>query len=649
MGDLSITETKNERKNDSISKKLEKLSLFDNIRQIAYAADPKTHEILYVNSYFQKLLGKDPVGKKCYEIFQNLNKPCDFCTNKIIFKQKDTPYEWEFYNRFLNKYFLITDQVIEWYDGRLVRFEFAIDITNQKLKENSLRRSKEQLKLALKAAEMGSWDWDLDSDTLYWSAELKLLFDLKEDDFDNKYETFLKYVHPDDRQYVRYSIKNTFEQKDEYHIEHRIVWPDGSVHWVLGNGRIIRDKNNMPIRMVGVVQDITKQKKLEQDLLEMYRKLDQESRRLKSILDNAPEGIILSDKEARIMFSNKAAKLLYKRPIPFGKDYQSHSSLGLFNSDGSQIKPKDLPLTRSALYGEIISRKELAIKWPNGQKRYLMVNSSPIKNNDEEIIGAVGLFQDITKRKESEEKIKKLNLFLLRQTENLSSVNEELEAFSYSVSHDLRSPLRSINGFSQALLEDYEDVLDDEGTDYLYRIRKASQRMGELIDALLKLSRISRHQIDYKSIDISKISKSILNSLKRKNPDRDTKIIVEDNLRIVGDKNLIKIALENLIDNAWKFSSKRKKTIIQIGEIVKNGENVFFIKDNGTGFNMNYKDKLFIPFQRLHSSDEFEGHGIGLGIVKRIFNRHNGKIWAESEEGKGTTFYFKLDKELMDV
>ena len=234
----------------------------------------------------------------------------------------------------------------------------------------------------------------------------------------------------------------------------------------------------------------------------------------------------------------------------------------------------------------------------------------------------------------------------MNEATELSSVNEELEAFSYSVSHDLRSPLRSIDGFSQAILEDYEHQLDDEGKDYLYRIRNATQRMGKLIDGLLKLSRITRHNLDYSNVNISKIAESIISSLKKKDPNRPVIIKIQHDLIIRADKHLIQIALENLINNAWKFTRHKKTAIIEIGKTKKEGELVFFIKDNGTGFNMDYVDKLFVPFQRLHSSDTYEGTGIGLGIVKRVFNRHGGKIWAESSEGKGTTFYFTFNKDM---
>lgn len=561
----------------------------------------------------------------------------------------DGAYEWEYHNPVLNRDFLITDQIVKWTDGRKVRFELFIDITEQKEKEKSLRKSEERLKLAQKAADIGTWDWDIKNDEIIWSDEIKSFFGLTKRTLDNKYKTFLNYVHPDDRPYVVQAIDSALKHDEDYLIEHRIVTDDGSIRWLRQSGDVMRDRNGNAIRMIGISQEITDQKKLEEKIINIYLKLDQESRRLKTVMDNAPEGIIITDKKARIIFFNKAAERLYNHPIPVGKKYQSHSSLNILDVDGSKISPRQLPLTRSALEGETIKGKELVIKWPDDQIRYVIVNTAPIKNDNDQIVGAVGMLQDITDRKEIEEKIKDLNTHLLRQTAELSSVNEELEAFSYSVSHDLRSPLRSIDGFSQAIVEDYGDLLDKEGKDYLHRIRNASQRMGELIDGLLKLSRITRHNIEYKTIDLSQLSHSIISWLQQKNPERDVQMSIQDDLHVKGDERLIGIALENLITNAWKFTSKKDKTMIEIGEEKKDGSSVFFIRDNGAGFNMDYAEKLFVPFQRLHTSDEYEGTGIGLGIVKRVFNRHGGKIWAESEEGNGTTFYFTLDKNYKEV
>ncbi len=224
----------------------------------------------------------------------------------------------------------------------------------------------------------------------------------------------------------------------------------------------------------------------------------------------------------------------------------------------------------------------------------------------------------------------------------LEESNKELEAFAYSVSHDLRAPLRSIDGFSQALLEDYDDKLDASGKNYLQRVRAAAQHMGQLIDDLLNLSRITRYEMKQEKVDLSALTSEITNELQKAKPERNVTSIIASGITANGDAHLLRIALTNLLENAWKFTGKQPQARIEFGVIQKDGKSVYFVRDDGVGFDMKYADKLFTPFQRLHTTGDFPGTGIGLAIVQRIIHRHGGKIWAESEVEQGTTFYFTL-------
>src|SRR5438876_1670054 len=234
------------------------------------------------------------------------------------------------------------------------------------------------------------------------------------------------------------------------------------------------------------------------------------------------------------------------------------------------------------------------------------------------------------------------NEALRRNAAELLAANNELDAFAYSVSHDLRAPLRSIDGFSQVLLEDYATQLGDGGRDSLQRVRAASQRMATLIDDLLKLARVTRAEMRTEPVDLSAMARDIVVDIQRAAPDRPVEFAITPGLEAQGDSRLLRVVLDNLLRNGWKYSSKRPQARVEFNALEENGERVFVVKDNGAGFDMRYADKLFGVFQRLHSAAEFEGTGVGLATVRRIITRHGGRIWAEGAVDRGATFYFTL-------
>jgi light-regulated signal transduction histidine kinase (bacteriophytochrome) len=220
--------------------------------------------------------------------------------------------------------------------------------------------------------------------------------------------------------------------------------------------------------------------------------------------------------------------------------------------------------------------------------------------------------------------------------------NRELQDLSYSVSHDLRAPLRAIAGFSHALLEDFSDALEARALDYLTRIRAAAQRMGDLLDSLLELSRVGRAELRRERVELSNLAHGVMAELQRSAPERQVEVAIEEGLSAEADRTLMRVALHGLLDNAWKFSAGRPRAKIEFGATTGASGPAFFVRDNGTGFDMQYGDKLFRPFQRLHSDADFAGAGIGLAIAQRILDRHGGRVWAESAAGQGATFWFTL-------
>ena len=231
---------------------------------------------------------------------------------------------------------------------------------------------------------------------------------------------------------------------------------------------------------------------------------------------------------------------------------------------------------------------------------------------------------------------------LRRAKEAADAANRELDAFAYSVSHDLRAPLRSIAGFSHVLLEDYTQQLDEEGRDSLKRIISGTDKMGRLIDDLLNLSRITRTEMRREPLNMSLMVRKIAEGKEKAQPEREVEFLIEDGLFAYGDEHLLNVVFENLIENAWKFTGKSESARIEFGAIRRDAKTTYFIRDNGTGFDMAHAGKLFQPFQRVHAMHEFPGTGIGLATVKRIIERHGGRVWIEGETGKGTTVYFTL-------
>jgi len=281
----------------------------------------------------------------------------------------------------------------------------------------------------------------------------------------------------------------------------------------------------------------------------------------------------------------------------------------------------------------------------DGQKRLCEKHMTDYESRSGERILAISMV-DITEREQAQEQVRQLNRELEQRVNDrtalLTAANQELEAFSYSVSHDLRAPLRALDGFSAVLLEDYAGQLDEQAQKYLTRIRESSLRMGQLINDLLDLSRVTRAEFTRQPLDLSGLAQTIANELKSQAPQRQVEVNISPNMRVEGDANLIRILLENLLHNAFKFTGKCEQAAIQLGMLEQAGERVYFVRDNGAGFNMAYATKLFTPFQRLHGAQEYPGTGIGLSIVQRIIARHGGRIWPESGIGKGSTFYFTL-------
>lgn len=371
--------------------------------------------------------------------------------------------------------------------------------------------------------------------------------------------------------------------------------------------------------------------------------LRQARRKYRDIFENVLEGLFQATPEGLIRSQNAALIELtgYETPQIFRNEANSFPARLLVEPEAWE----DFIFQVSQLGS--VTRYEVRVKKRDGLEIWVHLSGRLVYDQVLDKTYVDGSMQDVTAQKEAREKIFQLNEELEQRvkerTADLEAAMRELEAFSYSVSHDLRTPLRAIDGFSQVLVEDYADVLDEEAQSYLNRVRLATQRMGVIIDDILHLSRVSRSEMERSEVDLTTMVGELLDELQEAYPDHEVSTIVTKDGSVVADASLLRIMLQNLLSNAWKFSSKTERPVIEFGVAEIDERREFFVRDNGAGFNMEYVDKLFGAFNRLHRPNEFEGTGVGLAIVHRVVRRHGGYVRAESRVGEGATFYFSLE------
>lgn len=365
-----------------------------------------------------------------------------------------------------------------------------------------------------------------------------------------------------------------------------------------------------------------------------YEELVAEKVKLESILACMGEGLSIQNLQMEVVLQNVAHKKMYGDVV--GK-------LCYNSFDHGEDVCADCPVKAACVDGQV---HVMLRKVKRGEEtHYLEITASPLRSPAGEITGGIEIVRDVTERVKAEQEIRRLNHELeervIERTAELEIANQELESFSYSVSHDLRAPLRHISSFSSILESDYGTKLDNDGKYYLSRIIAGCAKMGLLIDDLLELSQVTRRELRTVRLDLSRIVNSVAASLQEREPERHVVFRIEDGLDAYGDVRLLEVMLTNLIGNAWKYTALKPEALIEFGCKNIAARPVYFVRDNGAGFDNSYADKLFTPFQRLHGA-EFEGTGIGLAIVQRIVHRHGGKIWADAVEGEGATFYFTL-------
>jgi PAS domain S-box-containing protein len=408
--------------------------------------------------------------------------------------------------------------------------------------------------------------------------------------------------------------------------------PDGEGSWHSFEAvkTPLSDETGGGNKLLVVTKDTTERSRAEQALRE-NREL------LHSIISGTPDPIYVKDTSGNYLLINGPAQAVMGRA--------AQEALG--RCDGDIFGEQEVPAIFRGHTGTMDLFEDYLTD-PEGRSRVFLTTKGPLYDSQGNLTGTFGIARDVSEQKMAQDEFYKLNEELdkrvAERTAQLEAANKEQEAFSYSVSHDLRSPLRHINSYAAILVEEHSARLTGEGRELLDRICRASSKMGKLIDDLLELARTSRIPLSEEPIDLSRLALISSLMLKQTNKDRRVDFTITPGLQVLGDKTLLRLVMENLLNNAWKYTVHEKVALIEVGMEIVEGQEVFYVSDNGTGFDMEYKDKLFGAFQRLHGS-EYEGNGIGLATVKRAIERHGGAIWAEGEVGSGATFYFTLGKE----
>jgi len=590
------------------------------------------YRVEFMNDKLIRRTGYDATGELCYKTLHERDSICPWCVNERVFKGETV--RWEVKSPKDDHWYYIVNTPIYHPDGRMSKQAMIMDITERKGAEEALRESEERYRTIFQNSPLGIFRTTVDGRFLEANPAAAKLFGY------NSTETLIRevhdigkqlFAHPEDRPRI------ISEQIGSPGVTRRVTryrCKDGSELIANLYLQTIRSAEGQPLFFEGIVEDITERVRAEEAL----RRANET---LRATLEAAPLAIFDLDMEGRVKsLWNVAAEQM----LGWGRD----EVIGHFLPSVQEDKKEEFTRFRDWIRsGKRMMGHDVVRRRKDGSLIEYSIYAAPEYDNDGKVAGNIAVLVDITDRKRAEAEIRKLNMELEQRvkdrTASLEAANKELEAFAYSVSHDLRAPLRHIDGFLELLQKSSAGALDERGKHYMSTISEAARRMGTLIDDLLSFSRMGRFEMSKGQVDLGDLVEQVIRELGPETEGRTIRWRIGDLPVVTGDRAMLRIVLVNLISNALKFTRPREQAEIEIGctgdrEI----ETVVFVRDNGVGFDMAYVDKLFNVFQRLHRADEFEGTGIGLANVRRIINRHGGRAWAEGAVDGGATFYFSL-------
>ncbi len=494
------------------------------------------------------------------------------------------------------------------------------DITERKKTISALAESEARLQLALNASHMGTWDWDLTSNTLIFSGVSAELFGIEPTRSTGSVSEILGLVMEEDRSRVQAGIKAAISDNLDYSDEYRVRWPNGTVHWINARGRVLVDERGRPLRMVGTVLDVTDRKLAE----EGRNRFEEELRKFKFLSDNAQDPFFLISRNGKLLYVNRSSSEL------LGYSQVSLYTLDFFSVSAMSPSVFDRCFIYSGEERQPVQETELIQQ--DGTRIPVDMQFSNLEFGGESLLFAIA--RDVRERKETE-------LSLKQHADELVRSNKELEQFAYVSSHDLKEPLRMVTVFVELLKKHLEGKLDDEAEEYIGYVVQGSRRMLNLINDLLAYSRVGKELEAFTKVDCNVAAKNAIDNLMQTVKESAAELTVDPLPSCMGNPTLLTQLFQNLVANALKFRGAEPPRI-SITVSQEDGFNVFSVSDNGIGISEKYQNKIFALFQRLHPANKYPGTGIGLTICKRIVETHGGRIWVGSEVGQGTTFSFSL-------